>query len=56
VDENEKGKDAFFTMNGFPERPVPGALLLRYGQFHVVSGDLLVECASAWCAERDRHL
>jgi hypothetical protein len=28
-------------MDGFPEWPIPGALLLRYGQFHILSGDLL---------------
>ena len=31
VNENEKSKDAFFAMDGFPEGPVPGAFLLRYG-------------------------
>jgi len=41
VNENEISEDAFFAMNWFPEGPVPGALLLRYGQFHILSGDLL---------------
>jgi len=45
VYEDEIGEDALFAMDGFPEGPVPGALLLRYGQFHVFSGDrLLREC------------
>jgi hypothetical protein len=42
VYEDEIGEDALFAMDGFPEGPVPGALLLRYGQFHVFSGDLLL--------------
>jgi len=41
VNKDEISEDAFLAMNGFPEGPVPGALLLRYGQFHVFSGDLL---------------
>src|SRR5260370_37628830 len=41
VNENEISEDAFFSVDQLPERPVPGALLLRYGQFHVLSGDLL---------------
>jgi hypothetical protein len=41
VNENQISEDAFFAMNGFPEGSVPRALLLRCGQFHVVSGDLL---------------
>jgi len=41
VNEDEISEDAFLAMNRFPEGPVPGALLLRYGQFHVFSGDLL---------------
>jgi len=41
VYEDEISEDAFLAMNGFPEGPVPGALLLRYRQFHVLSGDLL---------------
>src|SRR5882672_7663806 len=31
VDQDEIGEDAFFAVDGFPEGPVPGALLLRYG-------------------------
>jgi hypothetical protein len=41
VNENEISENAFFSVDGLPEGPVPGALLLRYGQFHVLSGDLL---------------
>src|SRR5467141_833136 len=31
VDQDEIGEDAFFAVDGFPEGPVPGALLVRYG-------------------------
>src|SRR5882762_2121300 len=31
VDQDEIGEDAFFAVDGFPEGPVPGALLFRYG-------------------------
>src|SRR6266704_1387005 len=41
VNEDEISEDTFFAMHGFPEGPVPGALLLRYDRFHVLSGDLL---------------
>ena len=41
VDQDDIGEDAFFAADGFPEGAVPGALLLRCGQFHVFSGDLL---------------
>jgi len=41
VNEDDISEDAFFAMDGFPEWPIPGALLLRYGQFHILSGDLL---------------
>ena len=41
VNEDDISEDGFFAANGFPEGPVPGALLLRYRQFHVLSGDLL---------------
>jgi len=41
VNKNEIREYSFFAMYGFPEGPVPGALLLRYGQFHILSGDLL---------------
>jgi hypothetical protein len=41
VNEYEIGENAFFAVDRLPEGAVPGALLLRYGQFHVLSGDLL---------------
>ncbi len=41
VNENEISEDAFLAMDGFPEGPVPRALLLRYGQFHILSAELL---------------
>ncbi len=41
VNEDDISEDAFLAMNGFPEGPIPGALLLRYGQFHILSGGLL---------------
>jgi hypothetical protein len=55
VNENDISEDSFLAVNGFPEGSIPGALLLRCGQLHILSGDLLFECASAWCAERDRQ-
>ena len=41
VNEDDISEDAFFAVDGLPEGAVPGALLLRYGQFHVLSGGLL---------------
>src|SRR6266404_6622246 len=41
MDQDEIGEDAFFAMDGFPKGAVPRTLLLRCGQFHVFSGDLL---------------
>src|SRR6266404_2549802 len=41
VNEDDISEDAFLAMNWFPEGPIPGALLLRYGQFHILSGGLL---------------
>src|SRR5260370_1306985 len=41
VNEDEISENAFFGVDRLPEGPIPGALLLRYGQFHVLSGDLL---------------
>jgi hypothetical protein len=56
MNEDKISEDAFLAMNGLPEGTIPGALLLRYGQFHMSPAVCLVECASAWCAEHDRHL
>ena len=41
MNEDEISEDALFAMDGFPKGSVRGALLLRYGQFHNLSGDLL---------------
>src|SRR5207245_9329565 len=41
VNENEISEDSFLAMDGFPEGPVPRARLLRYGQFHILSAELL---------------
>jgi hypothetical protein len=41
MNQHDISEDALFATDGFPEGTVPRALLLRCGQFHVFSGDLL---------------
>src|SRR5215470_3863598 len=57
VNQDQVSENAFFAVNRFPKRTVPGLhlrRLLRCTDFHVLSDGLRIEGAGVWCAETQK--